>query len=306
MSKKNVPTKELNHLYESVGLYDAFYNRSMGFKMNEAKAFATVLESLEQRPRSILELFANTGSRHKLFFEMQYNYISEIERYKGLDGIAPESESVIRADAGRDDFPESFDAIFAYFFSMSSIVDLTSDTGHVTKEYTMSVLRNVRKHLNENGVFLIDSAIDGYTVSIDTVCDDPDKTIETIPLGHALRDELKEENIVIPDKAVVRAVNHSVSKYDRMSANVEDHISRINIYVDKELVFRYHVKLPFCQRYFSEPEILDMLTEAGFSKVDFWSADYENMFIKKLKPRVVAQSANESDSLMPNIYVGYA
>lgn len=310
MSKKKVklPTKKLVTLYESVGLYDAFYNRSLGYKVGEAGAFSRILEAEEKRPTSILELFANTGSRHKNFFELQYNYINEIQTYKGLDGLAPPSPDVISADAGRGDFGEKFDAVFAYYYSVSSAIDLESETGNITWEYMRKIFENVRKHLNPGGIFVIDSAIDGYRLSLGSVVDredDTDTTTTAIPLGHSLRAELKAEGIKIEDKDEVEAKYKHTTIYKRLTGNTEDWVDHVKIYVNEKPVFKYMVKQPFCQRYFSEPEVVRMLQEAGFDDIDFWSCDYSDGDADKLTQSVQPSDCpnEEEEMIMANVFV---
>lgn len=312
MSKKaKLPTKKLKTLYQSVGLYDAFYNRSLGYKISEAGSFSRILEAEEKRPTSILELFANTGSRHKSFFELQYNYISEIQDYKCLDGLAPPSPDVISADAGNGDFGQTFDAVFAYYYAVSSAIDFDHPNGNITWEYMRKIFENVRKHLNPGGIFIIDSAIDGYRLALSSVTDREEET-ETvtidIPLGHALREELKAEGVKIEDKDEVEAKNKTMTIYKRLTGNCEDWIEHVKIYVNGKPVFKYMIEQPFCQRYFTEPEVIRMLQEAGFEDIDFWSCDYSDGSANKLTASVTAEdcAGEEEEFIMTNVFVARA
>lgn len=309
--KKKLPVKRLNNLYESVGLYDALYNRHLGYKMGEAGAFAKILQAEEKRPKTILELFASTQSRHKDFFKLQYHYWGEVLAYKCLDGFASPQDDVIVADAGHGKYGEKFDAIFAYYYAVSSAVDPDSERGHITWEYTQAIFSNVLKHLNPGGIFVVDSAIDGYRVALSSVCDDDENTpvVEVdIPLGHSLRAEIEAEGIKLNDKDDVMLKNTYSPVYDRMSANCEDWFKHLKVYVNGKARLIYKVKQPFCQRYFSEPETVQMLKAAGFESVDFWSCDYEGGSSEKQEPvlRVEDGEEDEEESLMPNIFVGRA
>ena len=308
---RKLPTKKLKHLYESVGLYDAMYNRHLGYKMGEAGAFAYILEDEEDRPKSILELFASTGSRHQDFFKLQYTYCSEIDTYKCLDNMAPPSDQVIIADAGLDEYGEKFDAILAYFFSVSSAVDPNSALGHVTPEYMETMFANVLKHLNPGGVFIIDSPTDGYRVALNSICAHPgseDSTDINLVRGHSLRTELLAEGVEFEDSDTVTLKYKTDNLYDRLSANCEDWFSSIKVYVNDTVKFSYKVEQPFCQRYFSEPETIRMLQSAGFESIDFWGCEYVDGDSWKLEDRLSSDDydADDESGIMPNIFVGRA
>lgn len=308
-TKKEIPVKRLHNLYESIGLYDAIYNRPLGYKMGEANVFASILQSEAKRPKNILELFASSGSRHKDFFSLQYNYWGEIEDYKCLDGFAAKGvPNVISADAGFGDFGEKFDAIFAYYYAVSSAVDPNSDKGLVTWDYMEKIFSNVRKHLNPGGIFIIDSAVDGYRLSMESLSE-RSSNVETvefdIPLGHSLRAELKAEGVEINDSDDVTLKNKHLSVYNRLTGNCEDHFKNLKVYVNGKARFIYRTKQPFCQRYFSEPEIVRMLQNAGFSSIDFWCGDYRQSTVSRLGVEVVSDDAGEGEeeSLMANVFV---
>lgn len=309
--KPKLPVKKLLNLYESVGLYDALYNRHLGYKMGEAGTFAKILQAEERRPKTILELFASTQSRHKDFFKLQYHYWGEVLSYKCLDGFAEPGNDVIVADAGSGNYGEKFDAIFAYYYAVSSAVDPNSDAGHITWEYTQSIFSNVLKHLNPGGIFVLDSAIDGYRVALSSICDNEEaKQVDeiNIPLGHSLRKELKQEGVEIGDRDTVMLKNTYLPMYDRLSSNCEDWFKSLRVYVNGEPKFVYKVAQPFCQRYFSEPETIQMMKAAGFADIEFWSCDYESAFAEK-QDKLLTPDDGEPEgelALMPNIFVGRA
>jgi hypothetical protein len=277
--------------------------------MGEARVFATILEKEDVRPKSVLELFASTDSRHKDFFKLQYHYWNEIETYKGLDGFAPPDSNVIVADAGHGEYGEKFDAIFAYFYSASSAVDPASKNGRVTWEYMQSIFENVRKHLNPGGIFLIDSVTDGYQVAMATMSQMDEETEEYeayIPLGHSLREEMKREGVAIEDADEVTMKTKRETIYDRMSANAEDWYKAITIYVNDEPRFIFKLEQPFCQRYFSEPEIIRIAQLAGFEDIDFWKGEYDDGTAFYLPSVITGLDEDEAEALMPNVFVARA
>jgi len=308
---RKLPTKKLKHLYESVGLYDALYNRHLGYKMGEAGAFANILQEEEVRPSSILELFASNGSRHKDFFALQYTYWPEVSLYKSLDGFAPPSEGVIVADAGHDEYGEKFDSVLAYFYSVSSAVDPSSETGNITEEYMTALFSNVLKHLNPGGTFVIDSPTDGYRVALASVCSNVNSDGELefiVRKGHSLRAELKAEGVVFEDNDDVVLKYTSESLYNRLTSNCEDWYKSLKVYVNDVAKFAYKVKQPFCQRYFSEPETVRMLQKAGFSDIDFWACEYVEGDSWKLEHTLHGDDYDDDDemAIMPNIFVARA
>lgn len=311
MQKKKLPTKTLRHLYESEGLYEAMYSRHLGYKMGEAGGFAHILQEEEVRPKKILELFAGPKSKHKDFFKLQYHYWDEVESYKALDGFASEEDDVIVADAGLGDYGEKFDAIFAYYYAVSSAVDPEDEAGRITWDYIQKLLANARKHLNPGGILIIDSAKDGYRLALSSVSDRDENTVEydiDVPLGHPLREELKNEGVSIADKDDVTLRNTYTPVYDRMTANCEDWFKELRIEVNDKPRFVYNVEQPFCQHYFTEPEIIRMLQQAGFEDIDFWDLDYEDALYSKHDTIIHAEDC-ESDAefdLMANVFVARA
>lgn len=66
-------------------------------------------------------------------------------------------------------------------------------------------------------------------------------------------------------------------------------------------MLRYKIDLPLCVRYFSEPEIMDMLVQAGFKRVDLWYADYEEHNVYKLDRYLAYETGATADDREPLI-----
>lgn len=305
----SVVTKNLTHLYESVGLYDAIYNRHLGYKMGEAGGFAKVLESLENRPKSILELYASGNSRHKDFFKLQYHYWSEIETYMGLDLFLKGDPNVICADVGTGDYGRKFDSIFAFYYGASSAVDPNNSEANITMEYTSKIFSNVLKHLEPGGTFVMDACTDGYNVALGAICDeDEDMRVDEveIELGDSLRYEVAAEGIEIRDTDTVELKTKVKHHYDRMTANNVDTFKYAKVLVNGKTVLRFKIEKPFCQRYFSEPEIVQMLLGAGFADIDFWCCDYEGADYENIGKKAKPKNSFDLYGMMPSVFVAYA
>lgn len=299
------------HVYDIPEIYEVFYSRPLSYKLNEAIAFANILNMTKPDTSSILEVFSGKESVHRLFFEaaslhtgLNRNYTYTCLDSSGVEGI---SDQVIGVnDIAYADFGRTFDAILAYFYSINSVVNYS--TGFVTRNHVVDSLRNVHKHLNAGGVLIVDSALDGYRTSLEGVEDNFSKngsfqTKRQVEHLSLLASKLRSLGFQVGpwDEVYVRA--EFTSTYDRRSCNCVDTYTSIEVYLCGEPVLEYALQLPFCINYFSEPEIVGMLACAGFSQVDFWKCDYESGQYEQLNPVVSLDKRATASDRMTNVFV---
>ncbi len=295
------------HIYETPEIYDLMYNRNKSYKLGEATIYAEILQSYKRPLSHVLELLSGENSSHKNYF---LDVINDDVEYYCMDNIAKGDNTVTVSNPSVDPFGKSFDAILAFYYTASSYVDFDNG-GRITRENCIKLYTNVYKHLKPNGIFLLDSAIDGYNLALSNPNDDMsgEKEIDTLLVDNSnlLLRVLREKGIKIDKYEALFAKVIRRSYYERLTGNNVDYISKVKIYRKdkKELLATYTFELPFCQRYFSEPEIVDMLKEAGFKTIKFWSCDYPNHAFDKLGKFVkYGENSDEddADAMMPNVF----
>lgn len=305
-------TITLTHLYACAPLYDLLYNTTNVFKMAEATGFGRIMESI--RPKSILELFAGAKSYHKDQLRANYYYADEVKSYTSLDAYADPAPGVINADTATGDYGQKFDAALAYFRSGGCVIDLNDPTGRVNRAYAVKLFANVYKHLNPGGVLIMDFAANGYREALEVVTKAEIGVYEanvTVNLGTAMRDYLVSKGIRVADKDLVTLKTTYTCEYDRQSGNMVDTIQNCVIFVNGAQSLSFKVKSPLTQRLFGEPELKDILADAGFDSFDFWYMDYlEGSFspltntLTGATPREVGWK-DELSSAMANVIVSH-
>lgn len=304
--------KSYKHVYETPAVYSAIYGRQHGYKMGEAQAYAHILE--KSRPASaskkmtVLELLAGDTSKHRDYFMSLYSFSSQIDKYLSMDGIANGDFDIIRDPLGH-----KFDVALAYFYSANCIVDMKNG-GRVTREGTVRALKNVFDHLKPGGLFILDSVSDGYSVSTcldSSVTGEILKTAHYVDYGSELGIDLRKRGLKFDPQDRVELHARTRSYYDHASSNSIDDLQSVTCFLNDKPVFKVGYTVPFCIRYFSEPELLDMAREAGFTACDLWFCEYSNADFKQLEPTLMFPSEIDEnddetrDTFLPNTFVFY-
>lgn len=278
------------HIYDAPEIYDALYNRSLGHKVNEAICFADVTMQMGKAPKTVLELFSGSKSSHREAYLNRFKEIAGYEpHYLGADWFA--SEGNIKIDDITGPWGNTtYDVVQAFYYSASSIV---SESGYITRDYTQQVINNAYKHLNEGGLFLLDACISGFDVANSRSDKGVVEMSHPVAFGNLLWRQLNAK--YPPDNWVLEYSCDTY--YDRLTAN------NVEVYTDMRVLDsagnvleRWEFELPFCQRYFSEPEIIDMMMDAGF-EITLWDCNYQQAVTREVQPETTKPNH-------PNVYVG--
>ena len=303
----------VRHIYETPEVYDLIYGRNNGYKLGEAYAFAYVLQRSKLEPKSMLELFSGVSSYHKRHFLDYYAQSGQkAPAYFCMDAAASDEDGTIHVqDAVEEDWGKTFDAVTAHFFSASSIVNFQD--GLVKRAHTTKLFANVWAHLNKGGVFLLDSCADGY-ISGTQYTDELRRGIVreySADPNSKLVESLKGKHKLKPNDWVTLKVTMDCH-YDRATSNNIDVFKKVEAYINDKKVRTYSYELPFCQRYFSEPELRDMLVEAGFKTVKGWRCDYKEHDFSRVEDVLTYdkdlpedEREDEREINLPNVFVAY-
>jgi hypothetical protein len=268
-------TIKFKNAYQSGGFYDAVLNRPKNYKLGEALSFTYILEQSNIHPTNILELMSGVNSYHKKFFMENFHNLKNFDKYKGLD-LYSKDPLDIKEDIDTGDFPE-FDLMLGFYYLSASFVDYSS-SNRVTKDKTVKCFSNIFNNLKPNGNLIFD--YEGFL--------DLPKFLSTwaghhseskvIPLGHKLRVELKHELKNLPEPyTMVLDFSYKYS-YDRLTSNVLIEYYNVYVNIQGNRFLKIKIEDPLCFRYFSEPEMTDILKEVGFVDIQYWSCDYDRQY----------------------------
>lgn len=276
MKKITIPS-----LYAMPGLYDLVLNKNKSFKLGEATAAAWVFEGRKERPRSIIELFSGVDSYHLKYFKEAYSYTDEVERFACLDQYAnPQlSGSGVVCKAVDEPWGDKFDAAVAYYFPLASCMD--TSTGRVTRSYVLRCLQSIRRNLNPGGFLLLDVGNDGSYGNLGlwtTMFEDNGRVEEEIWHGHPLTQDLAKHGVTAGTGVKLVISCEINNTYDRLDGNHLFYVTSVRVHAvtDRETVHVADIKIsePLAFRYWSESETVDLLTEAGFTNLEFFKVDY--------------------------------
>lgn len=292
------------HIYETPEIYDMVYGRPNHYKLAEAQAFTDIMQMKGITKGKLLELFSGRESYHK---QHALSFLPALD-YWCSDRVSAKGEQVIAVkDLVTDDWGHNFDLVVAYFYSMSSIIDFKD--GYVKKHRVIHLLANVLKHLKRGGTFIIDSCPESMTAALGEDMVGAQSTVTIAHPSSKLWRMLKAANrIKGPEEVRVEA--SFVSHYDRVRANNVDVFKHVKVYINGRLYKTYTYELPFCQRYFSEPEIREMFAAAGFKKVESWHAYYSTSYVKKLDDIVKSyalpfEATDAHEAARTNVWVAH-
>lgn len=303
---------KLHHLYDFSELYQAIYNRNEGYKMQEANAFAHIAFQMHPRATSLLELLSGAHSKHADYFKKAWP--AQGLKYSGTDGtLSAGNPSIIQVrDITQHIFKQQWDIVTAHYYSPSSVCDMDKG-GIVTRAGVQGFINAAFSATKKGGIFIMDFCSDGYATAIS-----PDERMSGKPSTQEFHVDcytplyrwLVSKNLASNTRySSVVVVARVTSYYDRTTSNNVDEFSSISIKVDGRVVVSVKIKNPFCQRYFSEPELTDMMHDAGFAQVDAWHCDYDANDFENLDP-VLTWDADETDdedlleSIKANVLVG--
>lgn len=302
----------INHLYDFPELYETIYHRPDSYKLAEAYAFAYIVERTRPKAESLIELLSGKVSKHKRYFQDAHS-TSDL-RYICTDGTADTSGDVVHIrNIVNAQFQSTFDVATAHYYSPSSVCDMDNG-GLVTPELTQGFIQTAYNALNPGGIFIMDFAVWGYEVATDTDCELTNqvrKESNYVDFNSPLSKWLRANGHSISPQDDVSIVSKVASRYDRMTSNNMDTYESIHVLIGERTVLTVKVKNPFCQRYFSEPELVDMFRRAGFTNIDFWNSNYLEHNYQKLSSTLAYASDVEDEDedtrhlYTPNVLVGF-
>lgn len=306
----SVRNKKVEHIYHDYNLYAATYSRSPSYKLGEALGALFVMNELKNiDPKSfssfsVLEILAGQ-SEHKQYMFDHANSDVHISEYSYLDSEGDPAQGVIKGDVLTTNLKDNnFNFIIGYFFSASSVMDLTGAhrSAHA-RSVVAKLFENMYNNLPEVGAFVLDFAENGYENSLYATKGTEEETFD-VPFYHALRQEYD-----IPAHGKCEVVVHRKATYDRRTSTVTDEFTKpVLIKYAGETVARVHVKQAMTQRYFSETELSDMAIDAGFTKLMFLQNEYSENDYTLLDNVIDLEDEEEIDesvvaNFMPNMIV---
>lgn len=296
---KNIHSR---HIYDTPEIYDQLYNCNKGFKVNEGLAFAWLANRHQPKAKTLLEVMSGSDTIHMSNFVEGFANAKRLTYYRNdMSPSAP--EDVIKANVLKDDLGYKFDIVTAHYLSMNCILD---DEGYVTRSGVLSGLSNIYDHLNTGGVLIVDMQADGYRTATSLEKNHPEVRIpKEMPVdwNSSLGKMLDEEYNIDPSQTVITLKSYARPYFNRMNGNSVDDIDHIDVCLHGKVVRRYTYDQPFCVRYFSETECVDMLMEAGFGDVAFYNINYVELEFLEL-PKYPEYDGDEDDDFpLPNVLV---
>lgn len=259
-------TVKIPHIYAHYALYQLMYGRELDTKVFEAihsgvAAEHFFLNSMKKKGElNILELFAGR-SEHKQFF-MQSCKVP-VNKYDCLDNqpdaIVP---GVVLGDAVTSKYPGNYNFIIAHYYSLSSCITSRSEL--------VALFKNIYKNLRSNGKeggFFFHLSPNGYQSALLNVGEPVKQFDFYIPIGHPIRalygiDPYERDCVVVSD--ILR-------DYNRVTCINADRIKNTTLVVKGKVKVKFVIENPFLFRYWSEPEVVDIALEAGFTGFEFYN-----------------------------------
>lgn len=291
------------HIYSSSGLYNLFYGGTPYAKLFESCVFLKSVEEwchfrkvkVPEEGFSFLEIMSGIDSKHEPYIKQHANF--PIARYlknelRQYDDMGPD---VIVGDADSITLDEPVDMVAAFYLPTFQILD---ENWEHSREKLVRVFKNVAKNLRPGGGFYIDLPINCYQHSFDDMIDyfgEDGREQHILPFNHPLRKELGlEANTYIE---VNIEISHS---YDRIGCCTRTTFEEIELVEEGKRIIDIRVERDWTQRYWSEPETIDIGKDAGFKDFLFFHSDYDldGHEVTVMDNLAVAESKNKTD-LMP-------
>lgn len=297
-----IKTIHRKHIYDTPEIYDQLYNCNKGFKVNEGLAFAWLANRHRPKAKTLLEIMSGSDVIHMENFLEGYANADRLKYYRNdMSPSAP--DDVIKANVLTDDMEDRFDIITAHYLSLNSILD---KHGYVTRAGVLSALTNLHNHLNNEGIIILDMQADGYQTATSLEKNHPEVRIsaeQPVDWHSSLGRDLSEEYNIDPSKTVITLKSYARPYFNRANGNTIDEIDHIDVCLTGKVVRRYTYDQPFCLRYFSETECVDMLHEAGFIDVAFYAVNYGDLEFLELPLEQEYTGDEDDDFPRPNVLV---
>lgn len=286
-------TIRANHLYEVPALYEITHGSTPTDRVNNVSGFMCAIEMwMEKRNFSyttgldVLELFSG-NSEHKKYFLDQAKF--KVGSYKCIDIVPQDSTDVVVADVRKDKLPKAH-LIVGYYLSANSIMD---DSYKPTRKIMLETFRNIHASLKPDGAFVLDFFPNGNSC-LESLNADPEQVHDfRIPYFHSMRTLVK-----FPESGrELRLKYKSVETYDRKGLFCDETLSNILVYSpdNKKTVARITLNLPLRQRYWTEPELVEIAKEVGFTDAIFMHVANEvKEEILLLSPVEVQKASNRN------------
>lgn len=309
--------QRINHLYDFYELYGALYSREYPWKAAEGRGLGFAMAHAAVRSKKLLaqgkpalnfevegfnlmEIFSGRGEHH---MHMKLPEALKINSYQHND-MRDHSEvcpDFIQGDSTTTTF-EGRNFIAALFYSMSSLHD---EHGNHDRKLLLKLFKNMYDNLPAGGAFFADFCSDGYNMSL--AVDDSDSedfTEVSVDSDSPIRTAL---NIPYHVQCTISYKKRSV--YNRVTATCSDFFTTpITVTAGSRTVAEVYVQEPMTQRYFSEPELIDIAKEAGFTDFMFFSLDYSDADFTKLDNVLESEDGidtDEVDGYMANAFIAF-
>ena len=265
-------TVSLDHAYDFYPLYQLTYGRQVDVKAFEALNASVAADNFwSSNLRTtktglgpalrILELFAGV-SEHKALFES----ISRlpIQKYDALDiNHTIKSPHVMIGDALTADYP-GYNFIMAHYYSLATCTDSRAALQALFNNVHRN-LTSAKKRKKGSAAFYFHLGHDGYTNALLNV-GVPVKNFELfVPYGHDLR---KAFNLDRYDDCTL--TYDTLREYNRVTSLNTDWVKNIKLRIKGVPVVEFKIAQPFVSRFWSEPEVVDIAKEAGFTGFHFY------------------------------------
>jgi len=303
-----IKSKTVEHIYNDYNLYGATYSRCPSYKFGEALGALFIMNELRNLdPKNfsefnVLEILAGHSEHQKYMMEhggssliKSYHYLDSEDDSNGHRGVIVGDALYVDIDPGL-----GINFITGFFFSASSVLDLNgSHRSRHARSVVAQLYKNMYRGLPEVGAFILDYANNGYYSALCATKGEEEEEFD-VPFYHPLR---KEYGLPSHGKCLVKLTRKSV--YNRLTSENSDIFTKpVVIEYEGTVVGRVTVRQPMTQRYFSEPELVDMAHEAGFTKVMLLKNDYVENDFEVLPDLIELDEGDEIDDNNLGTYVG--
>lgn len=287
----------VNHLFEVYELYQELYGRAPGWKTAESDAMSFAMACLASRSKkqkmlnkphidfaaegfTVLEVFSGRGEHYKhlnLPDELKLNKYHHLDM---VDHSAAAPDFVLGNVMDVDLKDLNLNCIVAPFYSVSTVFD---EAYRHTRANLLKWFSSMRRSLREGGGLFIDYAPNGYNQGLYAASADDAaaQKLEILP-NRPLR-----RRFSIPYDVKCTVELSQKAWYDRMTATFYEQFScPISVNAGSQTVAQVTVRQPLTQRYFTEPELVDVALETGFRDILFFCNDYSDGLFELLDSKL--------------------
>ncbi len=265
---------KLDSLYHDYGLYSEIYQKDIQVKAFESVNVAIAMEQFvrEYYPNcpGLRVTETHAGQSEHIRYTKEVCAVP-ITAYTPTDAF-PSKPGVVRCNVQTDGLPRG-NFVVSHYMSLATAIN--GAKGYPDRKTLLAVCRNVYNSLTEPGAWFFNSPQSGLDMTLFAVDEHAKEKYSfwAHPKG-LIRREL---GLTALEKCELKCETRSI--YNRMIGCVEFYVDKVDVVARGKCMRRYTVRKPMYQRFWSEPELVDVLLEAGFNDVEFFRNEIDGTYV---------------------------